>query len=805
MTASWHKVFRDFRQQRTHTALVVLAIALGVAALLAVLASYSVVTRALNDGYRATNPASATLYTDGIDAPLLAAIKTDPALSEVEARRTVSGRIKAGPGSWQNLSLFVVKDFGNIRVSRLQPQHGAWPPARGEILIERDALQVAKARIGESVLVETVDGAPHRLRVSGSVKDVGLAQARMDRVVYGYVTLDTLQMLLPPGQIATLDQLKIRVAQNPGDEAHIRNVVQQLRQRMEQTGHTMRRVDILTPGEHPHAGVMGMLLLAIAAFGFFVLMLSGVLVVNLMTALMAAQTRQIGVMKALGGSRAQIARIYLAQALCLGAAAVVLAVPPGLLGSRVLSRYLAGFLNFDIDSFAVPLWVWLLVILAGLLVPLLAAARAVWKCSRVSVHRALTDAGMPAGGFGETAFDRVVAAWDGASRPLLLALRNGFRHRGRLLRTLITLALGGLFFMTALNVRESLSAALDRLFDSKHYDLTAALDKPSPVADIERAIANTRGIVRAEGWITTQATLAGDVASATDSVEPEMDRDRVDMIALPAGTGLLKFNIISGRDLQAGDTNALVVNNTLARSQPKMTVGNTIELKMAESGPDTVQWRVVGITAEPFAPPTAYVPKAFIESFNGKPAVANSLRLVLQRSDVSTIDRVKADLDRSLEQQGLRAVRMTSKADSRRGFDEHLVMIYNFLIVMSCIIGGVGGLGLMTTMSLNVLERRREMGVLRAIGASTMLVWLVVVTEAAAIALMSWALAAIAAWPLSRSLGQLLAARLKNGLDFSFDLTGLWVWLFVVMALSLTASFVPAWRASHASVRDAIG
>ena len=58
-----------------------------------------------------------------------------------------------------------------------------------------------------------------------------------------------------------------------------------------------------------------------------------------------------------------------------------------------------------------------------------------------------------------------------------------------------------------------------------------------------------------------------------------------------------------------------------------------------------------------------------------------------------------------------------------------MLMIYVFLIVMSVILGGVGGLGLMTTMSLNVLERRREMGVLRAIGASPRAVWLIVVAE----------------------------------------------------------------------------
>ena len=62
-----------------------------------------------------------------------------------------------------------------------------------------------------------------------------------------------------------------------------------------------------------------------------------------------------------------------------------------------------------------------------------------------------------------------------------------------------------------------------------------------------------------------------------------------------------------------------------------------------------------------------------------------------------------------------------------------MLMIYVFLIVMSGVLAGVGGLGLMTTMSLNVLERRREMGVLRAIGATPAAVWAIVVAEGAVI------------------------------------------------------------------------
>jgi putative ABC transport system permease protein len=153
----------------------------------------------------------------------------------------------------------------------------------------------------------------------------------------------------------------------------------------------------------------------------------------------------------------------------------------------------------------------------------------------------------------------------------------------------------------------------------------------------------------------------------------------------------------------------------------------------------------------------------------------------------------------------MRARSSTSKADSRFGFDQHMLMIYVFLIVMSAIIGCVGGLGLMTTMSLNVLERRREMGVLRAIGATPRTVWLMVIAEGLVIGVLSWMIAALLAWPVSKFLGDTLVSMMfRAGVDFTFEAVGLVIWLLVSVVLSAVASFVPAWRASRATVREAL-
>src|SRR6185503_11968980 len=175
-----------------------------------------------------------------------------------------TGQIKAGPIQWRNLTLFVVKDYADIRVSKLEREAGAWPPATGEILIERDALQVAKARIGDRVTVKTPNGKEQQLLVSGSVHDVGQAQARMENIVYGYINLATLVQL---GEEPRFDQLNILVAQNRFDEDHIRRVASDVERLIESRGHDVRRVEIPRPGKHPHSDLTGILLLAMSSFG----------------------------------------------------------------------------------------------------------------------------------------------------------------------------------------------------------------------------------------------------------------------------------------------------------------------------------------------------------------------------------------------------------------------------------------------------------------------------------------------------------------------------------------------------------
>jgi len=786
----WHKVIRDLWQNKARAFLVVLAIAVGIFGFGSVAVSYSILARELNNGYLATNPASATLWTDPFDDDFVQAVRNLPGIRDAVGRQTVTGRIRVGPDEWRTLWLFVIGDYANIRVNLLEPEQGAWPPADGEILLEREALSVAGAKIGDTVVVKTPNGPQQELRLVGTVHDSGQAPAWMEGMVYGYITRGTLARL---GESPDMDELSIVVAENTLDKAHIRSVAYQVKDWAENNGRRVYRIEVPQPGKHPHADQMSALLYLQAAFGLLALVLSGVLVVNMISALLAGQIRQIGVMKAVGARTRQVMGIYFGAVLILGLAALAVASPVNGWVGRAYAAFTADLLNFDIVSDAIPPWVFVFQIIVGLLVPILVAAYPIYRGSQITVQQAISDYGVGQGTFGTSLVDRLLGQMGGLARPLLLSIRNTFRRRGRLALTLGTLAVGGAIFVAGLNVRASVSKTVEVSFGSLKYDIELSFSRPYPVEQIEQAVRNIPGVVRVESWGGAEAALV--YSDGTSG-------NRFNVIAPPTTTELIQFPIIEGRWLLPGDQNALVVNHLLLDKEPSIQVGDKVTLKIGKQ--ETI-WQVVGVVQQRASMPTAYANYGYLAEVIGQTGTATGVRVVTKDHDPATQTAIKRSLEQNFASAGLDVLRNTSIADRRKIIEDHLVVIVTFLILMSLLIAGVGGLGLMTTMSLNVLERTREIGVMRAIGASNQTVLRIIVTEGAAVGLLSWLIALALAWPISIVIGNTLGMILLQAtLEFVFAPLGLALWLAIVIVFAAAASFYPAWSAARLTVREAV-
>jgi len=138
-------------------------------------------------------------------------------------------------------------------------------------------------------------------------------------------------------------------------------------------------------------------------------------------------------------------------------------------------------------------------------------------------------------------------------------------------------------------------------------------------------------------------------------------------------------------------------------------------------------------------------------------------------------------------------------------FTDVFNLILTVLIVMAVLLAIVGGLGLTGSLGISVLERTREIGVLRAVGASNIAVRKVVLIEGMCVGLLSWILGALLSAPVGRGLSAaVIQAVMQSNLGFRYSFSGLFLWLVLVALIGVGASLAPARRAARLTVREVL-
>jgi putative ABC transport system permease protein len=786
----WRKVIRDLGTHRLRTTLVVLSIAVGVFAVGTIAGSDALLQTNLRDGYAASKPASAEIFTEPFAKELVGSVRRMPGIADAEGRRGVTVRLVTGPDGYREMMLTALPDFTHQRLDLVTPQRGTWPPGKGEVEIERSSLLLAGLEPGQRITVQTPDGKLHELDIAGIDHEVAAAPAFYVGRVFGHVTPDTLARL---GFDDSYDELRVLVEDRSLDRAGVRAVVEDVTRRIEATGTKVFGSYVPEPGKHPANDLLQGFFLVLGIIGALSLVVSGFLVVNTVSAILAQQTRQIGVMKAIGARNDQIAGLYLGLVLGYALLSLAVALPIGALGAFGFTAFTANLANFDVTELAIPPRVFLLEIAVGLVVPLGAALVPIARGVRITVREAIASAGI-ADRFGRSRMDRLIQGIRGFGRPTLLSIRNTFRRKGRLVLTLAALTLGGAVFMSVFSVRASLEKTLETTLSYFAYDVQVEL-ATNERADLLRTEAlRVPGVVAAEPWRFASATLVKKDGS---------DGRTTFAFGLPPDAKTVRPTIQEGRWLLPEDGNALVATANVRDDEPMLQVGDRVKLRI--DGKDTF-WTLVGIVASPTQRPFLYAPDTAVERTTNEVGRAGVLMIVGQPGlGAAGQDALARAVRSHLDAIGVN-VAATTTSDEIRATQETLfdVMVL-FLSTMAILLGVVGGLGLTGTMTINVVERAREIGVLRAVGASDGAVLRIFLTEGVLIGALSWATGALVALPISKLMADALGnVFIRRPLAYTYSFQGTLIWIAIVLVLAATASLLPAWRASRLAVREVL-
>lgn len=785
----WRKVLRDIAGRPGRSLLAVAVMAAGVFEIGALLYKYALMQPVLGAMYGRTRPASAVLVVGRASDALVDSVRRVPGVGEAEARPIVMVRVRAGDAEWKPAVFYVTRDFDRQRMDLFTRDSGAWPPGAGDVLLERTALSVAGAAVGDSLVVRSPDGEERAVRLAGTVYAPGLPPAWMEHMVPGFLPWDSPLRL---GGAGVSEEIRIRVAEHELEEGHVREVADSVRAMLERAGHAVTRVSVPAPGRHPHADQMDAFLFLLAAFGLAGFVLGSVLVASMMHALMAEQARQVGILKALGASTAQVAGLYLGQVAVLAAASLLVGLPPAIAAGGAYAKFSGNILNADVTHAAFPWWAIGVLVAAGLLVPLAFALVPILRAARVTAREAMADEPV-ARPFGTRRFDRWLTDLAPLPRPLALTLRTTFLRRGRVALTVGALAAGGAAYLSAMNLSDAWTRGVKDDFARRRYDLTAVFAEPVAVADLDGVLLAQPLVERAEYWPEAGAYLLGPDGVPGGTVS----------LLGPRPQGLLDLKLMAGRALATGDTAGAVINQAVVARQPTLRVGGEVGLRVRGR---TVRLPIVGIVRELAPMPVVYATPEAVRAATGRDGLTTrSARIVTRRQDDAGQREAAAALERAFAGAGIEVTGMHRMLDMRDAILDHLVIILTTITMATVLVVIVGGLGLVSTLLLGVVQRTREIGVLGAIGATPATIAFHVWVESVVLGLLSWAAANVFAVPVTWAL-ESAAGRIffKAPLDFSMSPAASALWLGATLALATFASAYPAARAARLPVREAL-
>ena len=545
------------------------------------------------------------------------------------------------------------------------------------------------------------------------------------------------------------------------------------------------------------------------ALGVLIVFLSSSLIANTLNALLNQHLRYIGVMKLVGGRNRQILIMYLTLIVSFGVLALLIAVPLGGQGAYGLAAFIANELRFNLLGYRIVPVALVIQILIGILVPLVAGLVPVMNGSKVTVLKAISGDLARAEGKTHHRGPKHESPWEKFQtnvsvalskrgihipRPLLISLRNTFRRRGRLLLTLFTLTMGGAIFIGVFNVRVTLHDYIGAIGNYFKADVELDFTQPYRTHEIQQLALQIPGVQSVEGWQGLSVDMLRPDGSTIDSLN---------IIAPPANSPLVQPILVSGRWIQPGDERKLAIGESALSDFPNLKAGDFIPLKV--NGRKEL-WQVVGIFQ--FVGQEgilAYAPLEYISQVNDLANQSTLFRIETVQHDRAYQDRMAETLDHYFRAKGFDVLQSQAGLASLDTASQSLDTLVTFLLIMALLTATVGSMGLAGTMGMNVLERTREIGIMRAIGAMDSIIMQTVIAEGMVIGLISFVLAIILSFPFTYLLSYIVSlAVFQTPIQTVFTITGYLIWLALILVLSVVASILPARSAARLTIREVL-
>jgi putative ABC transport system permease protein len=423
---------------------------------------------------------------------------------------------------------------------------------------------------------------------------------------------------------------------------------------------------------------------------------------------------------------------------------------------------------------------------AGLLGPALAALPAVRRASRLSLAEALSATGAAVGGRGT--LDRGLRHIGFLPRSAQIGLRGTARRKRRTLATAVQVGLAVGILLGALSLGTAVANMATDFFDTVHYDVWAQTYASKPFdATAQKTITSIPGVREAQPLLTNSARVAGTTVQLYGLSERPMYTP----------------DLIAGHwysDAQARTHARVAVIGRALADKAHVAVGESIRIKAA-AGP--VSLRVVGINSNAAGPGMVLLPLGTLQSALRSPGEINNYWISTTSRDHATIDRITARVEDALAAGGNSSTTMERHIQKRDAIAANAGLTTS-VTALGLLIVAISLVGLVNAITMSVIERTREIGVLRCVGARAKDVRRIFTVEGLTVAVLGWLLGIALGWAMGHGLVSLTASLVNVDLSFVFPAANVAITLVGTVVLTLLVLLGPVRRAIHLKPGDAL-
>ncbi len=796
MGVLWHKIFRDLWDNKGRTLQVVLIIGIGAAAIGMIMSTRNIVIAFMQSIWQASNPAMINLFVSPpITEDELQALRRVEGVHQMEgmSQATVEWRLRR-EDEWRQGTLFARADYENQHLNKLELVSGQWP--RAKVMLVELGLDTFFGIPMTGTVYLRVDEREVQVQLDGTIHNKLSAPAYFGGLPLFYASGEYYEHLVGN---ADFGQLMITAAQ--WDEPAVTDLADRLQAKLEKQGKDSGRL-ITDPNKHYFQDQMDELFFLLGVLGAISLALGLLLVYNTVNALIARQVSQIGVLKAVGARTWQILRLFLTAVFIYGLLAMLVALPLGILGGWSISAWLVESFGADLGEFDVSEPAVITMIVITLIAPLVASLIPIFSGAHVTVREAIATYGLTT----KTGLiERVGARLHQISRLLLLTISNTFRNKWRVALTEIVLVISGLTFMMVISVRDSIIYTVnDVIFVILGGDITMVFQAPERIDYLEELALAHPEVSAVEMWAVRNADIRPTGQPASEDDESAL------LFGVPLPTQMYGYQMRQGRWLEPGDTYAIVLNQRLA-DEVGVGVGDWVTIKYSEN--QERDWQVVGLVFDPILERSSNVPRDVFLRDVHQAGKAGTIWINTHDQDPAAQIALTKNLRQYFEQNHVEVSPQRgifgglggeATVEVARALIRQFGFVIALLAVMALIIATVGSIALSGTLSLNVMERVREIGVMRAIGASSWAVARLFVGEGLLLGWLSWLIALPLSLPAGRVMVVAVGQAFQNEYVYHYTPTGALLWLGIITFLSVAASWLPARSATRISVRESL-